>query len=192
MLVLGATVPPLSPLYTGAAPTDSYSKFGLIAVGHTEHEMKQETREREAMTSLGPPALRIAGLQLWIHGRQFPDSNDPDDGNWLRVTAHCGASGASVWAEGPILMTSDLDRWAEQCEGLHRGRLREASLSPLEPELEVALRAYDQVGHVRMQVKITPDHMNQEHEFSFELDQSYLPELVTQCRAIVEKYPVRK
>ena len=47
---------------------------------------------------LGEPALRIAGFQLWVHGYQFPDSNDYWDGNWLRVTVHCGAAGASVCA----------------------------------------------------------------------------------------------
>ena len=45
---------------------------------------------------LGVPDLKLAGLQLWVHGREFPESEDADDGNWLRVTAHCGASGASV------------------------------------------------------------------------------------------------
>jgi hypothetical protein len=34
-------------------------------------------------------------FQLWVHGRQFSEAHDYDDGNWLRVTAHCGASGAS-------------------------------------------------------------------------------------------------
>jgi hypothetical protein len=38
-------------------------------------------------------------------------------------------------------------------------------------------------------VKITPDHMTQEHRFQFELDQSYLPAVVEQCRAILARYP---
>jgi hypothetical protein len=53
--------------------------------------------------SLGPPALQVVGFQLWIHGRQFPDAQDCWDGNWLRVTAHCGANGATVWASGAIV-----------------------------------------------------------------------------------------
>jgi len=39
---------------------------------------------------LGMPDLKLEGLQIWIHGRQFPDAADYWDGNWLRVTAHCG------------------------------------------------------------------------------------------------------
>lgn len=44
----------------------------------------------------GEPSLSIAGFQLWVHGRQFPEATDFYDGNWLRVTAHCKASAASV------------------------------------------------------------------------------------------------
>ena len=64
--------------------------------------------------SLGPPALNIVGFQLWVHGRQFPNAQDYWDGNWLNVTAHCGANGASVWASGAIVMVADLARWATE------------------------------------------------------------------------------
>ena len=36
--------------------------------------------------------MKVAGFQFWVHDRQFPEAEDADDGNWLRVTAHCGAS----------------------------------------------------------------------------------------------------
>ena len=50
----------------------------------------------EAIARLGKPDLRVAGFQLWVHGREFPDAQDEWDGNWLRLTAHCGeAAGAS-------------------------------------------------------------------------------------------------
>ena len=147
--------------------------------------------EHDALESLGPPALHIEGLQLWVHGRQFPESLDQWDGNWLRVTAHCGGSGASVWVEGAILMTSDLVQWADQCEALRLGSAAEATLSPPEPNLRVNLRRADDLGHLRLTVSITPDQMSQRHEFQFELDQSYLPGLTAQCRAITLKHPVR-
>jgi hypothetical protein len=150
-----------------------------------------ERSEGDRTNSLGSADLEVAGFQLWIHGRQFPEATDPDDGNWLRVTAHCGAGGASVWVEGPILMTSDLRLFAERCEALYHGRAAEASLSPLEPNLEVRLHVADRVGHIQMTVNITPDHLNQKHELQFEIDQSYLPGVTAQCRTIIEQYPVR-
>jgi hypothetical protein len=63
-------------------------------------------------TQLGTADLKVAGFQLWVHGRQFPDSTDCDDGNWLRVMAHVGAAGASVWVSEAILMVTELVSWA--------------------------------------------------------------------------------
>src|SRR5574341_1948918 len=140
---------------------------------------------------LGDPDLKIAGFELWIHGRQFPDSNDEYDGNWLLMSAHSEASGASVWVSGPILMVTDLLRWAEQCEALREGRGSEAALAPMEPELKVTIRPVDRVGHFTMRVDITPEHLAQDHRFDFAIDQSYLPEIARQCRAIAAVYPVR-
>jgi hypothetical protein len=31
--------------------------------------------------NLGPPAIQLAGLSIWVHGRQFPDLHDYWDGN---------------------------------------------------------------------------------------------------------------
>ena len=141
--------------------------------------------------SLGPPALKVAGFQLWIHGRQFPDSQDSWDGNWLNITAHCGANGSSVWASGAIVMVSDLARWLAGCESLYQSGQGDAVLQTLEPNLLVTLRSSDRRGHILMHVEITPDHMTQEHYVDFEIDQSYLPSLMAQCRAIIEEYPIR-
>jgi hypothetical protein len=141
--------------------------------------------------SLGPPALNLAGFQLWIHGRQFRDSQDYWDGNWLNVTAHCGSNGASVWASGAIIMVSDLVGLATECEALCERGQGEAVLQPCEPNLLLHLRPLDKRGHNLMHVEITPDHMTQQHRFDFEIDQSYLPSLVAQCKAVIAEYPIR-
>ncbi len=141
--------------------------------------------------NLGEPDLRVAGFQLWVHGRQFPESEDYDDGNWLRVTAHCGASGASVWAQGAILTVMDIDGFGDASSAIHRGDSKSAVLDPLEPELKVSLEAADRFGHVRALVEITPDHLVQSHRFEFEVDQSYLPEIIRQCSEIVQEYSMR-
>ena len=140
---------------------------------------------------LGEPDLKLAAFQLWVHGREFPEAEDYYDGNWLRVTAHCGASGASVWAQGAILMVTDIARFSEGCAALLNGDSTSATLDPLEPELNLSLQAADQLGHVRAMVEITPDHLAQAHRFEFEIDQSYLPDIIRQCSAIVQEYPIR-
>jgi hypothetical protein len=140
---------------------------------------------------LGPPAIKIAGLSIWIHGRQFPEAKDYWDGNWLNVSVCCEALGATVWTAGPILMTSDINTWREQCEKLLDRMDGEASLQPLEPNLEVNLRSTDRHGHVLMRVEITPNHMEQEHRFDFSIDQSFVTELISQCDGILKEFPIR-
>jgi hypothetical protein len=66
--------------------------------------------------NLGAPDIKLEGLQIWIHSRQFPNEKDYWDGNWLNVTAHCGKHGADVWASGPILHVPDLTRWLAALE----------------------------------------------------------------------------
>lgn len=61
--------------------------------------------------NLGPPDITLNGLQIWIHGRQYPNDEDYWDGNWLNITAHCGSKGADVWTTGDILHVPDLARW---------------------------------------------------------------------------------
>ena len=140
---------------------------------------------------LGEPDLKLAGLQLWVHGRQLPESEDYHDGNWLRVTAHCGASGANVWARGAMLMVTDIAGFGNQCAAILAGDGKSAALDPLEPELKASLEIADPLGHVRVQVEITPDHLSQTHRFEFEIDQSYLRGVIEQCSAIVKEYPIR-
>lgn len=141
---------------------------------------------------LGEPDLKLAGFQLWVHGRQFPEAVDYDDGNWLRVTAHCGASGASVWAQGAILMVTDIARFGDACTAMYRGEAKLGTLEPLEPEICIMLRNSDNLGHICATVKITPDHLAQSHLFEFDIDQSYLPDIIAQCSEIVRKFPIRE
>jgi hypothetical protein len=144
-----------------------------------------------APADLGEPGVRVGGFQLWVHGRQFPDAEDYEDGNWLRVTAHCGASGASVWAQGPILEVTDIAGFGDGCAAILGRGMKSATLASNEPHLRVSLEVSDSVGHVRVQVEITPDYLLQAHRFEFEIDQSYLPGILKQCSDIVQEYPIR-
>jgi len=139
---------------------------------------------------LGTPDIKLGGLRVWVHGRQFPDAIDYWDGNWLRITAHCGTHGADVWTTGSILHVPDIAHWLAELEHLNRSLSGEANLVPMEPELRVKLAA-TQLGHISMEVEITPDNVTQEHRFHFELDQSYLEPVIESCRKIVNDYPVR-
>jgi hypothetical protein len=140
--------------------------------------------------NFGEPSIEIVGLQIWIHGKQFADSEDYWDGNWLNVTAHCGAENAEVWVSGSILHLSELKSWLEDLESVNANLSGEASLDCMEPELNVEMKIQP-LGHILMKVEITPDNLTQFHSFEFETDQSYLPVLIKNLKKVLEKYPVK-
>lgn len=146
--------------------------------------------KRLTPADLGEPDLKIAGFQVWVHGRQFPEANDYYDGNWPRITAHCGAAGASVWTQGAIVMVTDIGAFGDQCAAMLRGVSNSAALKPLEPELRVLLETADDLGHVRAQIEITPDQLAQYHKMEFDIDQSYLSGIIKQCAAVLGQYPI--
>jgi hypothetical protein len=142
------------------------------------------------VNQLGEPDVQLKGLQIWIHGRQYPNEQDYWDGNWLNVTAHCGSHGANVWTSGPILHVPDLVRWLVALEEMKQSMSGGANLVSMEPELSVELKM-KQLGQVGMRVEITPDHMSEEHSFEFELDQTYLPNLIDEVRKVTAQFPMR-
>ena len=141
--------------------------------------------------SLGEPDLTLPGFQLWMHRREFPDAHDYFDGNVLHTTARAEAEGCSILVRELLLEVWWFERFGEACAALHRGESERATLDPWEPNLCLSLQTSDRPGHLEMQLELTPDHLAQVHQFTSEIDQSHLPEVVRACEAIVEKYPVR-
>lgn len=137
------------------------------------------------------PHIKLAGLRIWVHGRQFPDAEDYDDANWLRITAQCGAQGALVKVSGNFIHLSEIADWLDQCEVLKKTLAGTANLECMEPELAVHLSA-ESLGKIIMRVKITPDHMTQEHVFDFAIDQTYLNNLIQECRKLLAEYPLKQ
>lgn len=70
--------------------------------------------QHDVIDQLGPPDLKFAGFQVWVHSRELGETLDDKDDNWLRVTAHCGALGASVWVSGEIIEVTGFRDWAEE------------------------------------------------------------------------------
>ncbi len=136
------------------------------------------------------PDLKFGGFSLWVHGRQFPDSGDYWDGNWLQVTARMTASGAVVDAEGPIIHVPELAGLAEEVRALIETLDGTAGLHCLEPNLDLSLQM-DRLGHVAAELRISPEPLDQSHTFRFALDQTYLGPLLAACEAILERYSIK-
>jgi hypothetical protein len=134
--------------------------------------------------------LTIGGLGLWVHCRQFPESNDYWDGNWLFVTAECRYPQSFARAEGPIVNLSEIARFLKECHALYRDLRGAAVLSCIEPNLRVELTA-ESLGHLALVIALTPDTLVEQHTFRSEVDQSYLPSIITGCESILARYPLR-
>jgi hypothetical protein len=140
---------------------------------------------------LGEPDVVIGGLKIWVHGRQFPDAEDYWDGNWLRAIACCSSPGAIVCTEGPIIHLGEIHGFLHGCRKLYESLSGEAALACIEPNLSVKLSA-EWNGALAVHIKISPDQMTERHSFEESLDQTYLPSVIAQCVALLEKFPVRE
>jgi hypothetical protein len=139
---------------------------------------------------LAEPNLVLAGLKLWVHGYQFPSADDYWDGNWLNVTATCSSDGATVQVQGFFIRTDEISEWQRTVDKLGADLIGEAKLACMEPYLSVTLTAGSLSG-IEMEVRITPNHLTQEHRFEFSIDQSYLAPLSSQCTRILRAFPLR-
>jgi hypothetical protein len=137
----------------------------------------------------GDPDFCFLGFSLWIDGRQFPDSADYWDGNWLVVRARMEVNRACINCDGPILMTTDIEQFRDELATMVAALKGEASLTPLEPELRLLFKMHRR-GRVEATIEITPDHLTQRHRFTVDVDQSYLPALVASCDAILARFPI--
>ncbi len=147
-------------------------------------EMKPEEIQAE-------PDLTFAGFQLWVFGRQFPQSKDYWDGNWVVVRAVCDAQASRVEARGSFIHLPELGAWRSALRRLHRRVEGEAELKCIEPNLSAKV-VLDKKGTGTFTVRITPDHMMEDHRFTFAVDQSYLPTVVNQLTILLKKHPVRR
>lgn len=139
---------------------------------------------------LGPPSIKLGPLQIWVHSCDRSDGPACWD-DWLTATAHCGGHGADVWVHGSILMLAAIKSWVLECEKIQRDLSGRAVLDGIDPELFVAMEVSDRLGHLRVSVSITPDYLRQQHKFEFELDQSYLPRVMEECKAVLSRFGLK-
>jgi hypothetical protein len=137
----------------------------------------------------GDPDLKLEGLSIWALARQFPNSEDYWDGNWITIHARVEAPGARVDLQGPCLRSDEVEGLLDGLETLNRDLKGVAQLACMEPMLNVKVTC-GSLGHI--QVEITPDHLTQIHRFEFSSDQTYLASAMRGCRNILAKYPVKR
>lgn len=143
--------------------------------------------------AFGKPDFRLGRLFLWVQGfenEEAVEAANVHDANWLRVAAFYAAKGSRVLVSGGHLLTFELEKWLAELRKLEEEREGTAVLEPLEPNLRVELSA-DSLGHLALQVDLSPDPATQEHRFREELDPSVLAGRIRELEEICQKYPSR-
>jgi len=143
-----------------------------------------------SLRDLGQPDLRLAGLSIWVHNREFDEATDYWDANWLHVTSRCSYPDADVWASGSYLRTNELEELFAGCLRLQQQFDAAASLTCIEPNLSVNLLG-DGRGHIKVTIRLTTDHLTQTHEFLDEIDQTHLVGIIADCKCLLQRYPIR-
>jgi hypothetical protein len=150
-----------------------------------------EEKTLETTPSLGRPSLQIAGLQAWIHGRQFPDSNDYWDANWLYCTLHCGSPDSDVWLRrDPFLHIPELQRFYNSLLAFARTMTGVARLETMEENLKLSVEAAAP-REIGMDVFISANPSVEEHHYIFSITHELVEILLRQLVDILHQYPVK-
>ena len=141
--------------------------------------------DEEAEISLGP-------LKIWVLGRQFPDHQDFWDGNWLNVTAKCVGVGSRVEVSGAFIHLTELKKWMEDLRGFYSKLEGSVELPVMEPTLTVKITTRKSMtGRLKCEIGITGEYIAERHNYLLEIDQSYLPGLISQLATVLRVYPIK-
>jgi len=138
------------------------------------------------------PSITLGPLKMWIAGYQYADAETYSDANWLAATARCEGHGSRVEVGGAFIHLDELKRWREDLEAFRESLVGVVELPTIEPELAVKIEGKkEKRGHLSCEVRLTGEHMTERHQYSFEIDQSYLPGLLAQLAAVFRALPIR-
>jgi hypothetical protein len=110
------------------------------------------------------------------------------DDNWVNVKVSI-AAGAFTGTFDAAFLTHDFVRFRAELQSLHEKLKGEAIFSTLEEQLFIKLTV-DEVGRIAVE-GMAMDHPGVELKFVFDLDQSYLPKIISDLDEIVTEFPVR-
>jgi hypothetical protein len=134
------------------------------------------------------PDLLIGGLSLWAMDRPYAGAEGAWDRDLIRCRAVVTSVGARVEIEDFISGTS-FRRFEHDVDQLYSALSQSVEVGATDRRLELRIEPVG-LGHMRVEVDVTPDRFTQWHRFVFACDQTELPPLMRHCRAILRRFPV--
>jgi hypothetical protein len=143
------------------------------------------------IAALGRPDLQIAGLQIWIQDRQFPDSSDYWDGNWLYCTLHCGGPDSDVWLKkDPFIHIPELQRFYSSLMAFSSSMSGSARLETMEENLNLVIQSSNS-QEIVMDVFITSNPALEEHHYTFSVTRDHVEDLLKQLNSLLSRFPIK-
>ncbi len=141
-------------------------------------------------TNEDPLQFALAGFEMRVLRRQFPDHQDYWDGNWLIVELEYRDKHSSVRANGPIVHLGEVAQLQKCMQSIYDCVSKSEKVDFMEPELGMRFEVGSR-GDIRFELALTPKNTQQSHWYMIEIDLSYLSSAIAQCQAILMAYPIR-
>lgn len=131
-----------------------------------------------------------ARLTIEVYCRSHPNAADYWDGNWLTVGVKAETTG--FCADFPdSLHLSELQQFHQALTSLYQNLDGQAELNAMDGFLELKAKP-DPLGHVLWSVDLThPAGWGAQLHFELPSDQSYLPGIISQIKAVLKSFPFK-
>jgi hypothetical protein len=134
--------------------------------------------------------LNLSGFELTIYGRQFSDSHDAWDGNWLNVYCKCQSVGRTAKASGSFLNVGEIADLQSKLARLSNSDLVSERVEIIEPTLDLVLSSTAAKQRL-LKVILQPDGKMPTEIFEFNIDKNDLDLAIAQCQTSLRNYPMR-
>ena len=135
------------------------------------------------------PDIEIGTLSIWIQGRPFPNSEQAWDRDYLNVRVIARMRAGTISLTGTGIRSGELAMFSRALAAMSEELAGEAWLDGSDLGTTVHFRFSDAVGHLAVTVKMTPTHIDEWHEMTFQLDQTDLKPILAQFRDVLARYP---
>jgi hypothetical protein len=137
-------------------------------------------------------------FRIDVFGREFPESEEFWDRNWLVVDLSAKDEVSAVQIRGPYLHATELRALLQGVRDLLKAKASEFHLQNMEPMIRLSVEKRDELGHFEVQLALqsevshrsTPDCSKSAHRYEFGIDQTDLQILERQLVGALDAYPV--
>jgi hypothetical protein len=134
--------------------------------------------------------IKLAGFELTVLGRQFPNSHDVWDGNWLNVVCTCQDAPLKIKATGAFMTESEIEDLQSKLVEAKSKTIDRIRVEIIEPTLNLFLSSTPE-KQILLQVDLQPDGKYQSEKFEFRLNHDEIDIAIAECQAVLRAYPRR-